>query len=81
MNFNPQTLSPSPTPPTAQDMEPSYPVQDSIQTASAALASTEIENLARAQRLDYIFRRVSGHANSSTQALQSALRRYRGVAP
>lgn len=81
MNFDPQTLRPSPTPLTAEDIEPGYPAQDSIRTASAALARADIENLARAQRLNYIFRRVSGQANSSTQALQSALSRYRGVAP
>ena len=81
MNFDPQTLRPSPTPLTAEDIEPGYPAQDSTRTASAALAHADTENLARAQRLNYIFRRVSGQANSSTQALQSALSRYRGVAP
>lgn len=64
---------------------PHMALQDACKTtqtnSSPAADHPDTTRMQRAQRLDYIFRRVNGQANSSTETLQRAVRIYRGVAP
>lgn len=63
---------------------PQMALQEACETTPAHSSPAEHADTApmqRAQRLDYIFRRVNGQANSSTEALQRAVRIYRGIAP
>ncbi|PTT19403.1 hypothetical protein DBR12_12375 [Acidovorax sp. HMWF029] len=63
---------------------PQMALQEACETTPAHSSPAEHPDTAPmqlAQRLDYIFRRVNGQANSSTEALQRAVRIYRGVAP
>lgn len=63
---------------------PQMALQETCETTPANSSPSEHPDTAPmqlAQRLDYIFRRVNGQANSSTEALQRAVRIYRGIAP
>ena len=88
-------FAPPATPPCASDTGPSDKEQSGLQpvpgeTQDAPTTPLEMahcgectaqEHAISARRLDYIFRRISGLQNSSTESLYRALRHYRGIDP